>query len=166
MPNRRQAIIWINDVLVMCHLTLMSWTYNFQIYFSGWYLNFSRLLSTLSSSLVANYKNPHKTQFQYLTTRAGRAYFKMLIYAGLSILIKWNWLNSLWLIETIWRYRSGSTSGNLGPSHYHGPMFTNYQWGLVAFHWVISQDMLKISILEMSLKISHFRLQQHLPAGN
>ena len=37
--------------------------------------------------------------------------------------------------------------------------WTNVQWGLV----VISQEMLKISILDTSLKIGNLRFQPHLP---
>ena len=41
-------------------------------------------------------------------------------------------------------------------------MLTNHQWGVVA----ISREMLKISVLEMSLKITNLRLQPHLLGSN
>ena len=64
---------------------------------------------------------------------------------------------------------SGNESGWMPDSIRPVPesMLTNHQWGLVALHfWATSQEMLKISIFDMSFKINIPRLQPHLPVFN
>ena len=54
------------------------------------------------------------------------------------------------------------------PSHYLNQYRLNHQWGPLAFIHLktISQEMLKISILDMSLKITDLRFQPHLTGTN
>ena len=74
-------------------------------------------------------------------------------------------------MATMWWHRSRSTLAQVmaccltTPSHY----LNQYRliisdWGIHL--WVISWQMLKISIFDMCLKITNFRLQPHLPGAN
>ena len=80
------------------------------------------------------------------------------------------WVNSLWPSFNIFWYRSGSTLAQavacclMAPRHY-----LNQCWlkiNEVAFTWGrIPQEMLKTSILDMSLTVQKLRLQLHLPGS-
>ena len=77
-------------------------------------------------------------------------------------------INSLWPSGTIWQHRSGTTLAQVimvcfqrVPKHYlNQSRLINHQWGPEAFTYrAISQEILKISILDISSKITNFRLQ-------
>ena len=47
------------------------------------------------------------------------------------------------------------------------PMLTDNQWGIVAFTWgQFHNKYSRLSILNMSLKITYLKLQPHLPGAN
>ena len=70
------------------------------------------------------------------------------------------WVNSLWPSDAIWQHRSGSTLAQvmacclMAPSHY-----LNQFWSLVTYCGIhlraVSQEILKIPIMDMSLKITN-----------
>ena len=92
----------------------------------------------------------------------------------MSLFIKctdiWFWtLNSMWPGDAIWRHRTWFTLSQvmawclMAPSHY-----LNQCWLIISeVLWQSPQwKMLNISILHMSLKITHWILEQHLPGAN
>ena len=79
-------------------------------------------------------------------------------------------VNSSWPIDAIWQHRSGSTLAQvmawclMAPSHY-----LNQCWFIISevlWHSPGGNFMLKIPILNMSLKITNLRLQPHIPGTN
>ena len=83
------------------------------------------------------------------------------------------WLNTLWLSAVIWQQQSWSILVQvmawclMAPSHY----LNQSCWLIISEVCGIhlrenSQEMPKISILDMSLKVTHLRLQPQLPGTN
>ena len=72
-------------------------------------------------------------------------------------------INSLWPSDAMWRYRTGSTLAQVITS-------TNVDLSSVKSFGIhlraISHEMLKISSLDVSLKITNLRLHPHLPGTN
>ena len=82
------------------------------------------------------------------------------------------WANSLCLGDAMWRHKSGSTLAQVmaccprTPSHYlHKCWSTSLRFGDIHLRG-ISQEMLKVSILVMSLKTANSILQPRLPKTN
>ena len=78
-------------------------------------------------------------------------------------------VNSLAPSDAIWRHRTMSTLAQVmaccltAPSHYLNQCWLIINW--VLWH-SLSYKMLKISILDMSLKITYLKLQPYLPGAN
>ena len=81
-------------------------------------------------------------------------------------------MNSLWPSDTIWWHRSRPTLVHVmaccltAPSHY-----LNQCWVIISQVWwhslrVISQEMLQISITDITLKMTNLNLEQHPPGAN
>ena len=84
------------------------------------------------------------------------------------------WVNSSWPSDAKWQHRSESTLAQvmahflMAPSHYLNHcslIISEVLWPSTEGNRV-SQEILKISILDMNLKIDDLRLQPHLPCAN
>ena len=84
------------------------------------------------------------------------------------------WVNSSWPSDAKWQHRSGSTLAQVKAHFLMAPSHFLSQCSLIISEvlWPstegdrVSQEILKISILDMNLKISNLRLQPHLPCAN
>ena len=84
------------------------------------------------------------------------------------------WVNSSWPSDAKWQHRSGSTLAQvkahflMAPSHYLNQcslIISEVLWPSIEGDRV-SQEIPKISILDMNLKINNLRLRPHLPCAN
>ena len=84
------------------------------------------------------------------------------------------WVNSSWPSDAKWQHRSESTLAQvmahflMAPSHYLNHcslIISEVLWPSTEGNRVL-QEILKISILDMNLKIDDLRLQPHLPCAN
>ena len=66
------------------------------------------------------------------------------------------------VIVDYWRHMATQIWMPDGTKPLHKPILTNHQWGLVAF----TRIMPKISVLDMSLKITHLISLPHLPGAS
>ena len=76
-------------------------------------------------------------------------------------------INSLWLSDTIWRQKSGSTLVPDGTKPLPEPMLTYHQQGPVAFIWEqFHKETFQPLITKIGLKITQLIFQFNLPGAN
>ena len=98
----------------------------------------------------------------------------MIRFLSLYAVTRPQWINSSWNNEAKWQHRSGSTLAqvmahcSMAPNHYLNqcPLIISEVFRASTEGNTVSQELFKISILDMNLKIINLRLQPHLKGGS
>ena len=98
----------------------------------------------------------------------------MIRFLSLYAVTRPQWINSSWNNESKWQHRSGSTLAqimahcSMAPNHYltQCPLIISEVFWASTEGNTVSQELFKISILDMNLKIINLRLQPHLKGGS